>query len=1745
MTTNDQSSRLISDAMRFMPGVDYIPLDMKLFKPSNVSKYLAFVIDKDWLPSSARRLSELFHPFKIENASSSYQIPGSNAVNSMLNSGQTSGYYSQIPSYTTLGARSRNARNKSSVIGSGSLNAEVEIVPDCQYGSHIHDNGDSVDCGNSFENTQTEHLAASVQVFFVLFRMLECYPESAEFDKIVHLLMNAAREIESCLPDMCREDIMFPFSDLPNAPQLKKYMDSRRLLDTGSQSATNSRLVHAFQVLTDVYNHVGSYDFWNGPVRDDVDLFNTIDFVNQCSICESSNFNIRYCDHVKRNEKKGDSCDGVVKRYITVLSTNGWSDDLIKQRVRFCMWCIQNKFLSVNYGEYNIWPYSLSSFNCWYWDSVREGEKHKVEATDNGPSSTKSTKKCSTNVINGICYISPEFREMIQAMKLPIGPKISCSQIRPTDGFNIWYDIGEKEWGIVISGYLKGCGLSSEFSRQFSQLDMILSPMMIGRFRAEEKMINEIHWSDEAPDVMMQFYYDRKWDCFHTLGEKYKDSFGGVIFSDRTFRCPDDYLRDLHIVWNKQLPQYYAFVAAGFMNMFPGLAMKTREMHISENIQIQSARSQLKMTQGSSATPRFSNEYQQHAPTVSYTHRENKKQAIEEVLTKKLQSDLLRAGYGIPGFLKEMITATVLYTKKKFYFGWYMTTHRSEEANTSDTQRFIWRNYGNEYYEPICYLHDDPTPTPYYRNLSPSDNYHLNCVRELRTFYHIDTNKSTIAYSIALMMLDSLREERNQHIHVALSSVDAAGVGKTFLVYVISHILLSGMFREVGYESAGVKRIQQLGRGGDVVIFRDEATMSLFRSTTEGNLGDARSKQMLSQGVTNSKTLRIETKRPQPYFFNQQATNVDDQVEEWVNPIRQTRKRVKRTEQSEEDKGRPKKKSKGYQSTNFPTQSHSVMIMQQQDQDIERRNVYRTFEEIGCWLTTTNFLIKNIKDVAMIDRFFEINITTTNGGEEGARLSLTSIIDSVPIGVRNRWRMIQMAYMEIRKLITAGDCKMSDDIVTIMKHIIKPTLDKYQVDKAVLERHYIRVGALASIIAIHRLIRHFFLSPSGLYYRKRITASRLSSLEPFLFVTFQDASFAFGAFLSQLITPVDRYGIACLKYMWASGSNRVNPFDWKKKTITKPKKVVSYSQANEGYDENYDIADISGYSIVSEETEEDLNDYNYILLRGYTEKKFVAYLFDEMKKHIETNQFLNVNIPESADISNWVKKHTSLPVVRAKRMVTTMKDDILTEDWIKTGDTECEKGARRKKKKQSEGSNGVEDVIIIDSNQDKTPKKLPVKKNTCHPNNIIVMDGVDSDVLDVKCIEFINTGVLISTYWLLHGGSLYDDLIDLLGDIHGHNIAYSSESKTGPKGARIYNDLLIGSPSDTKVGKYKSIKPGKNYKRISKYKIPRMCCPEYALEKKEREKSIRSSDLSPNSTLKNVPNQNLNQLVMNIHLRKVLHPNVGSDEQCIPSFGRNLSDFEFVFGVAFLVMDTSDNRDFIYSSMSNPSIVDRMIAFVDYASMKIPDDCLLIWFFRTKFSVLYLRVLFCQRYFIMLTSPHFILESNSSLYGNKFRKISLFDPMTSADPNFQNYFSRSTQFIEHFRLIHTEAKKRELRNHVLILSTDQQYSNPVTNNLFIDTKTFVGANKPTGNNQRSKRFLDPTMMSLPTTAPYIFSYRNIRHEYPEHEDKKLTIEEVKDLVKNETYEEFVGRFIEYTLETSPEVDTTFRSIHYG
>ena len=271
----------------------------------------------------------------------------------------------------------------------------------------------------------------------------------------------------------------------------------------------------------------------------------------------------------------------------------------------------------------------------------------------------------------------------------------------------------------------------------------------------------------------------------------------------------------------------------------------------------------------------------------------------------------------------------------------------------------------------------------------------------------------------------------------------------------------------------------------------------------------------------------------------------------------------------------------------------------------------------------------------------------------------------------------------------------------------------------------------------------------------------------------------------------------------------------------------------------------------------------------------------------------------------------------------------------------------------------------------------------CHLDNVIALEregksASASDVLDdIKCIEVVpKIGLRFSTYWLKYMASPFDDLMKDLGDIHAHNIRYSTDEETIKmrsglgKNKHLDIQLMVGCQDEKTLGAYKTIQPGNDPERVTNYEKSGMLiqddfCPTSSL----RESVIEIEKTTPVSrdlNSREIPRQALDEIVSRTHYNSAFNNRTDG-----------LSPLQFLMAVSFLVIDTVGHRRLAMECMEK--LGGGINTFVYRVSKTIPDSTIFSWFLRTRIPAQTLRRLFSQRYYLFLSHPSITVEESDDV----------------------------------------------------------------------------------------------------------------------------------------------------------------------
>jgi hypothetical protein len=1723
-------------------------------------------------PTSARRLSEIARPCAVSNAVNDYEPPNSilaaaisrsGMINEVLGMGRNNGdgFRPPLSSIFTPSPFSTQAfATTSSQVGASAGGGHTRSSFGSQGGGGSGAGGglntcinlnslksgtaavvsDPVECDIESLLKPTDQFVSSIQAFFLLFRMMQCFPDELEvMDKISQRL----EELSGDLSGGCDEYIL-EGSGYPSPDAMRRRIVSGHTTSAATKTTLPTKFVEKAHEVWDIRSYMGGSDFWNGPVRDDVSVYMTMDLPDYCSSCETEHvrsggasgesFGIHMCDHLPSMEDERYGGMLPVRRYVMVLEMPKWTNTEIRLRINLAFWCLQNKLLSYDYGAHIVHALSLSVYtkSVIALSTQSNGgaggggvSSDDMEEEDLGDSSLEDGERAYSAAppTHSFVFASPGIiKQLYDSGKLPHVPPMYVKNRIITDGSNIWYDVSPSEWATIFETYLEygGIYLDGLEKKIDTGICDILSPRTIQAFRCAEITNASNYHREEGYHKIPTFYHGQRSNRRGGVVER-----GRLIDPRRSFLCSGDYLRDWPMLWKQHLPHYSGLVATGPLYMFPGLH-DVYGVHRLQASGVRASRQQIRQIPNGSTTISHSTDYKQHMPTNSYIHRDRYRSSMNDTSKKAFTSERMRGGggVGIPSILHECLNRTFEYCSKQYHLGWYLYNMRSEEANISDTLRVMYMKGTLKCYNPSRYMANTALPFPFYTDLSLYSNYMMRCLDDLRVYYHADTFKLTILNDFVRMIQDCFREERSFHLHAALVSDNTPGVGKSWMPIIASHLLPDGMFKEVGYQSKAAFWIQLFGRENDSVVIRDESSRDLFSSRSEGSLGDPKIKLLLSSGYIKSNIFAYTNfatnggggnsngnggggggggfnggQQTLQYQYPNAQQQHQQQHQQQSGNTRIMKRKTSQSSSSVGDGGKKKKRVCTYgsgsqygaasvaaQSPSSTMTTYSPFLANSQTNDgSERRTVDRTYEALCVWVVANNINFSTLQDVSMLDRFFITRLTKPARNEEGARIPLTAIVDNVPISVTSRWRALVMAHMEVQKLIMTGAMTPPNaNIVQILKSLISTTLKRHAIGASTQkddERDFQRVSILATIGCVQRVVLHHFMLNGGLYYKKDITPTRLRSLEPFMVVSYQDAVFALGSLLSQILPTVDRYAFLGLRRIWTTGTKRTSPFEWAiprcgvisgdrydpvTGNMVFPKSRGDYTNRGRHFVNNRvyteSISSIDAYALsppstLLDELEElegvggspnglegggsppptvpqssgamDAFDYNYVIVpiatNGNPVPIFAKMVRQEIVDYMRTQNIENVSIPEFSDVETWVKKQLYRNIPNAKKMVHVVSArvggnapdvlDVLTDDAYDLNSVapESKSSTIKKKRRASRKLLSEPSPPVVPQNTPIPPptavhpkEQPPITNNyACHMDNVISMEkvdptgGKDAELYDVKCMEIIpKIGIRISTFWLKYCPSPYEELCSDLKDIHSHNILYStdySRNKEPPASKRSYHNLLLGCQDQRSMGRYQGLPPGDNPGRISDthngMKIPVIYCPEGSLSPSARSvysnshtnSTSRDSQLGGGQSSCHVPKQNLDEIVMATHLRNVLTPCIPQSSDIQPvSEAKVLTELDLIMSVSFLVVDTKENRRLAAGIIERNHIRpwEGMAGFVSQVQSTIPSPTIFSWFLRTRIPMAILRILFAQRYYVLLSMPRFKLNV-SSLHG--------------------------------------------------------------------------------------------------------------------------------------------------------------------
>ncbi len=1567
---------------KLLPGVDLEETPRHTSESESESLYRSFVVGGgDAFDSTAKRLSDIMRPHKVGGKSDfSVSGGGSESGGEAMNTGGDT------------------ARTRSAVSASTTL--------------------DPMECFDTSSSKPSNRYATMIQTFFLMYRMLECFPDcEGPLDAIAERVILISDAIKAKAKAANSAGNRAKTRSLKNVIlQGSGMVDIDHLRQLGALVEGDWMLE-----LEEFLEYFQSSDLWNGPTRADVKIYLTTEFVQECRLCSEErkkrtigahSFFMNHCDHLPacRAEQFGGGTLPI-RRYIFVMKTTGWTQRQLDIRMRLVLWCIQNKLVGRDYGAYRVHPTTCSTYM----------EENKKADEDDEVSKTPFFPQYEGGLI----------KHLWDKGTLPFGPPIEPQNHVFVDDSDLWYKTKKDEWKPMLDIYCSFNGLADLKSEW--AIEDVLSNAMVYVFQRKEV---------ETIEQLM------KEEGYSAPPFEYRERSSVSLIDSNSFLCSPEYLRDWPMLWKQHLPHYHAFVSSGIRCMFPGFFGVSSTFEEAQESTIQASRTQVRQMPSGSTTVHYRDDYKVFMPTISFQQRMVYGPKIEELKNRAFMSDSLRPDFGVPKLLHQLLQRTMQYTERHFFLMQYLLTMRSDEANASDALRDIYSRGGKSDYNPIHFMSDDSGPLPYHSNLSPFCNFHIKFLNELRHYYQIDAYKVTFVYDFYRMLQDCFREKRTLHNNVVVFTEEKPGVGKSFLMGILSQLLLSGAIREVGHQSEGHYRQQMLGRMNDSIIVRDEATKSIFMSKSEGGMADPRIKGLLTSGYiksdilnwnVNATTTHAPPSSYQPSYDTPSGPKTPKR-KAMEAPAKKTRKKKRKVnddsrEFMEDPERRSTSPAEQRRNPTAPSQQPyaiSPFLNQSHGSATDRKTVNYVYEEIGSWFVTTNFNTAPgcIKDQAMSSRTHTHPMTRSAHSEDGIRMPLSGIISKVPMAVRNQKRALQMAHMEIQKMIIIGAMKEPNlHMVHIVKSLLLPILSKHFIEPPCLERDFDRVSALTTTDCITRVVfTHFFLK-GGMYYSKSITPTRLRSLEPFMYATFQDVVFAFGNFSSQIVPNVERYMLTVLRKIWCSSDKRENPFTWKS-ARTKEGLLRGHRRmtpcATTGCDIQGSLSTINSYGVddpaeavkamnedsytMHAQEEYSSVDYNYIVFKSHSQSdpvpEFAKVLHHEISMLMKENKVENMSIPEVKEVENWLRARVLKAVPDAKRMVSTGPPN----HQQSRPDPPIKKKARKNRRHIFADELDLEDL-----------RREFHSMNECHMKCIKPDPG--AILHDIKClIVEPKVGLFISTYWLSTYMSVHDDIYRLFNDVHEHNIKYSMDGETVDGVSKVYHDLLLGSPDPMRSGKYEALGPAADPEdltdpSISNMGIPKNYCPDSSI----RVPSLHNVPPRMEARYHAFPRQSLDEIVQRTHVKEILIPGTAMNDAPLAADESVLSNLDFLLSISFLVMDSQENRRAVLGAVSGckaEPTSQSMVYFVDQVKDYIPTSTLFSWFFRTTISVPVLRRLFPMYYYILMTAPCFRLETVSGIVRLTMASIENNEFMdTTTDSLFNNSFGFANHF---YQLLHIE-----------------------------------------------------------------------------------------------------------------------------
>jgi hypothetical protein len=198
---------------------------------------------------------------------------------------------------------------------------------------------------------------------------------------------------------------------------------------------------------------------------------------------------------------------------------------------------------------------------------------------------------------------------------------------------------------------------------------------------------------------------------------------------------------------------------------------------------------------------------------------------------------------------------------------------------------------------------------------------------------------------------------------------------------------------------------------------------------------------------------------------------------------------------------------------------------------------------------------------------------------------------------------------------------------------------------------------------------------------------------------------------------------------------------------------------------------------------------------------------------------------------------------------------------------------------------------------------------------------------------------------------------------------------------------------------------------------------------------------TPRGSEESTSTSSLDEIATKRHLSKVLFGWKGS------GCAREQSHFtslDVIYAASFLVMDTLDHRRIVRDLSRTFADVPwkGMNSFVDAVAETIPGSCIFAWCMRTGIACGFLRKLFTQRYYILLTYKNM---TSSEKHPEDERHVNDWSPEDRLD-------FRSIEFLSHFGKFECSPAFRYLN---VDISKDSNVHSTLRDDLFFDCKSLL------------------------------------------------------------------------------------------